>query len=269
MISIPQFALILEEGYRAGAPRNAKSAILREYLQCEVLSILTQIPGSQQLAFIGGTGLRLLYNLDRFSEDLDFDYFGRAPSAPLELFRQTTTTLLQRGYVVDFRSKPTKADRGGTLVFQHLPFELGLSPHKNETLAIKLDYTTPEVASPTESRVLNRFGFVAQVVTESLSILCARKAAALLARKRTQPRDIYDLVWFFSRRVIPDTATFQRFAPQGAGDPIVEIITKLEGISSDVMRQYQRDLQPFLLESGNANVITSLLPMAKQLRVAT
>jgi len=264
MITRPQFTSILEEGYRTGAPFGAKGAILREYLQCEVLTILTQIPGSQQLAFIGGTGLRLLYNLDRFSEDLDFDYFGRPPSAPLEMFQQTAKTLGQRGYAVDFRVKPSKTDRGGKLVFQHVLFEIGLSPHKNETLVIKLDYTTPVTEEPTESRVLNRFGFVVQVLTEPLPTLCSRKAAAFLNRKRTQPRDLYDLAWFFSRRVYPDTATFHRFAPQEAGDPIVEIIDKLKKIPTDVMRQYQRDLEPLLLNSANASTIQSLLPMAQQ-----
>ena len=48
-------------------------AILREYLQVKILSIISQHRIHHQLCFIGGTALRLMYHSQRFSEDLDFD----------------------------------------------------------------------------------------------------------------------------------------------------------------------------------------------------
>ena len=46
--------------------------MLREYLQALVLRSLHESEAFQCLAFVGGTALRFLYGLPRFSEDLDF-----------------------------------------------------------------------------------------------------------------------------------------------------------------------------------------------------
>ena len=47
--------------------------ILKEYLQLMILDYLSSTPTIQKMAFIGGTNLRLVKGIDRFSEDLDFD----------------------------------------------------------------------------------------------------------------------------------------------------------------------------------------------------
>lgn len=47
--------------------------ILKEYIQLMVLDHLATTPYISKLAFIGGTNLRLIKGIDRFSEDLDFD----------------------------------------------------------------------------------------------------------------------------------------------------------------------------------------------------
>lgn len=60
--------------------------MLKEYVQLLVLDILSTSPSVRKLAFIGGTSLRLLKGIDRFSEDLDFDCKGLSNEA----FMQTT-----------------------------------------------------------------------------------------------------------------------------------------------------------------------------------
>ena len=47
--------------------------ILKEYVELLSLEYLSRSPYIPHLAFIGGTNLRLVYGIDRFSEDLDFD----------------------------------------------------------------------------------------------------------------------------------------------------------------------------------------------------
>ena len=47
--------------------------ILKEYLQLMILDYLSSTPSIQEMAFIGGTNLRLVKGIDRFYEDLDFD----------------------------------------------------------------------------------------------------------------------------------------------------------------------------------------------------
>ena len=45
---------------------------LKEYIQLLILDYLSTTPFIRKITFIGGTSLRLVKGIDRFSEDLDF-----------------------------------------------------------------------------------------------------------------------------------------------------------------------------------------------------
>lgn len=47
--------------------------MLKEYHQLMILDYISTTPYARKIAFIGGTNLRLIQGIDRFSEDLDFD----------------------------------------------------------------------------------------------------------------------------------------------------------------------------------------------------
>ena len=47
--------------------------MLKEYIQLMILDFLSTTPYIRKLTFIGGTNLRLVKGIDRFSEYLDFD----------------------------------------------------------------------------------------------------------------------------------------------------------------------------------------------------
>lgn len=55
-----------------GATAEAQRGIVREYLQMRILQSLQEAGAMIPLAFHGGTALRLLYQMPRYSEDLDF-----------------------------------------------------------------------------------------------------------------------------------------------------------------------------------------------------
>ena len=57
---------------REVANPNDKMNLLREYLQAFALRSLHESEAFAGLSFVGGTALRFLHNLPRFSEDLDF-----------------------------------------------------------------------------------------------------------------------------------------------------------------------------------------------------
>ena len=61
--------------YQPQIANNAafRKHILKEYVELLSLEYLSRSPYVPHLAFIGGTNLRLVYGIDRFSEDLDFD----------------------------------------------------------------------------------------------------------------------------------------------------------------------------------------------------
>jgi hypothetical protein len=68
----------------AGIPEpTARINVLREYVQACILRSLHESEAFQVLSFVGGTCLRFVYNLPRFSEDLDFS-LEREPPNPRE-----------------------------------------------------------------------------------------------------------------------------------------------------------------------------------------
>ena len=50
-----------------------KKYIVKEYIQLMILNFLATSKFTKKITFIGGTNLRLVKGIDRFSEDLDFD----------------------------------------------------------------------------------------------------------------------------------------------------------------------------------------------------
>ncbi len=258
MITLPQFQTIQAEAERTGLPQNFGRAILREYLQCEIINILSGQSGSEKLALIGGTGLRLLYDLDRFSEDLDFDNCGLAPAELTALLAKLVAGLKKEKYLVSWKAKSAGAERGGRLVFPGLLFALGLSPHRDETMVVKIEYTSPRPVPATTTAVLNRFGFAVTVTTEPLPALCARKLLALRGRKRLQPRDLYDLSWLLARRIRPDEQTLKNFGVRSIADFRDEIVILLQKHKTK-FAEYERDLRPLVLHPEKVAAIR-LLP---------
>ncbi len=62
----------LRQLVRATPPASQKRNVVREYLQARLLQSLQQSGAMIPLAFHGGTALRFLYAIPRYSEDLDF-----------------------------------------------------------------------------------------------------------------------------------------------------------------------------------------------------
>lgn len=62
----------LKQILQDGVQPTLALCLVREYLQARVLQILQDKHAFQNWAFVGGTALRFLFSLPRFSEDLDF-----------------------------------------------------------------------------------------------------------------------------------------------------------------------------------------------------
>ena len=65
--------------------------MLKEYVELLALEWIARSPYATKLIFIGGTNLRLIHGIDRFSEDLDFDC--KRLSAALLSFRKSKPSL--------------------------------------------------------------------------------------------------------------------------------------------------------------------------------
>jgi len=242
---------ILEEGKRIGISETKGRALIREYLQCKIISYLYSNPKSKDLSFIGGTSLRILRDLDRFSEDLDFDNLKLSFRELEELFENVSLRFKKEKFKIDFNLKKTDDSGIGSFKFKKLLSELGITADKNEKLNIKVNYTTPKIKPETEVSILKRFGFLQPVITNTENYLLSQKIRAAIIRKDPQPRDFYDIVWFLSHRVKPSPKLFSDLEVETEK----ELFLKLKGVYKKKIKpnikNFKKRLRPFLLKEEN------------------
>lgn len=189
----------------ARAPRGAGGVnLVREALQAAALASLQRAGAIRALAFHGGTALRFLFALPRFSEDLVFAL--ERPEAPYDLAvlaRQLKADFEREGLRLDLRLNHTKTVNSLWLRFPGLLFELGLSPLADQVLAIKLEIDTrPPSGAGLETTIVRRQRLL-HLQHHDRGSLLAGKLHAVLARPYLKGRDIYDLVWYLSDRSWP------------------------------------------------------------------
>ncbi len=184
---------------------------LREILQEIALFGLWRSKFFEHAAFYGGTALRVLYGLDRFSEDLDFSLLNPTPGFDLSRYAGALQIELRSfGFDVQFSRKVKTTESRVQSAFlkaetlQHLieiraGEALLRSVPRGQTLKIKLEVdTNPPPGFETEARyLLNPVPFA--VRSYALPDLFAGKLHAILCRRwktRVKGRDWYDFVWF-------------------------------------------------------------------------
>lgn len=255
---------IHRQGERLGIPPDKKRALIREYIQTRIIRYLYEKRDARHLSFIGGTGLRILRGIDRFSEDLDFDNLGLSYSEIRNIFAEVAANLTAEGFKIEFTFKKIDGAGTGSFKFLSLLFDLDISRHKDEKLMIKLDYTTPKTKPNTEVVILNRFGLTQSVVTSPEPTLLAQKIRALFQRKEILARDIYDIVWLFSRSNAPD---FRILKDVGIRNE-KELYIKFEEIYESKIRPrlgvLKRKLAPFLIHPQNVRYLDFFGDLIKQ-----
>lgn len=87
----------LEAASRFDDPGRRLNA-LREYLQAFVMRSLHESEASRSISFVGGTALRFLENLPRFSEDLDFSQVSSGEYDPARWLRKLKRDLHLAGF---------------------------------------------------------------------------------------------------------------------------------------------------------------------------
>lgn len=193
------FNQVLEFARQYGLPAEKKRGIVREYLQSLFLSRLYRQAAAKKLVFIGGTSLRLLRNLPRFSEDLDFDNLGLTDKQATELAGTAAAAIRLENINLELRTNLKPGKTYFELRFSGLLYDLKITTNPKEKLMIKVDYSRFWGGQQPETMLLNRYGFLEPVPTLPINQIIVQKMAAYVSRKQTQPRDIYDVVWLFSQ----------------------------------------------------------------------
>jgi hypothetical protein len=183
---------------------NMAGCIVREYLQARILESLQAGGAFETWAFLGGTSLRFLYSMPRFSEDLDFSLAAAgADDRFSDLMSRAADTFRAESYSVTVKAHQQKNVKNAFFRFEGLPYELGLSPHASQTLSVKVDIDTNPPAGATLQTSLVRRHVLLNLLHHDKASLLAGKLHALLSRPYTKGRDIYDLVWYLSDRSWP------------------------------------------------------------------
>jgi len=177
-----------------------KLNLMREYLQAYILKILFEAGFFHDAAFVGGTALRFLYGLPRFSEDLDFSLVPPSQKfAFIKTIEKTKYELEKAGYVVEVRYSEENTVNYAFVKFQDLLFELGVSALKNQKLSIKLEIDTkPPSGAVIENIITNKFFPISFTAYDKASLLSG-KIHCLLTRKYTKGRDYFDLGWYLTK----------------------------------------------------------------------
>lgn len=184
---------------------------LREVLQEVALLGLWRAKFFQRAAFYGGTALRILHGLDRFSEDLDFSLMAPDPAFRIDRYAsqleeeiaafgfRVRAERVEKSAATSVESAFLKADTVRELLFIEAGREIVHEIPKGRVLKIKLEVDTdPPSGFATQTRfLLQPIPFAVRVYV--LPDLFAGKMHALLCRRwknRVKGRDWYDLVWY-------------------------------------------------------------------------
>lgn len=214
----PAVASMLKRYERRSADDHVNA--VREILQEIALCGLWRAKFFEHAGFYGGTALRVLYGLDRFSEDMDFsllapaDDFDLVPycgaveeelrawgfPATVEVKRKTARSAIESAFLkANTRQLLLNIDAG----------EVATAIHGRRELKIKVEVDTdPPPGFATETR------FLLQPIPFSVRAydppsLFAGKMHAVLCRgwgARVKGRDWYDLVWYVGRGTPLDLA---------------------------------------------------------------
>jgi predicted nucleotidyltransferase component of viral defense system len=188
--------------------------ILREILQQSALLGLSRLQFFEHAAFYGGTALRILYGLDRFSEDLDFSLLKPNPDFNFQPFLEGLEREMEAlGFHVDVTAKKDVPPilsaflKGNTLnllltIAESTKQPERISPEEKIRIKLEIDTNPPPGFIVEPKLVLNPTPFYVQ--TYAPGDLFAGKMHAVLCRgwkERVKGRDWYDLVWFVQRGI--------------------------------------------------------------------
>ena len=162
----------------------------------------------------GGSALRICHGLDRMSVDLDFEVTHSLSEAFLNELKEEIETHFKDTYGSGPEMLTIKitTDRGLLLRF-HIGDALGIN-HPSKQVHVRIDlnhFTAPKTVIERRPINHNQFSFV--IKTYNMSALMASKIAAIFLRGQRgvgkaiyeeKGRDIYDLLWYMNKKVIPD-----------------------------------------------------------------
>lgn len=244
---------ILKKQVQAFAGTEGRYNALREGLQYLILKILDDEGCFKKISFVGGTALRVLFDLKRFSEDLDFSL--QKPGDPRFQFEAFVSNILKQLAIyqlpADTKVKTKGAVRSVFFRFPGLLQEFGIIQRRGQKISIKLEIdTNPPNHAGLDTKIVQK-QFMFTIVHHDIPTLFGGKLLAFLFRNYTKGRDLHDLLWFCSRKTPLNRRYFESGLKQALGKSetwsIDELTERLANrIKAIDFRKAAADLLPFL-----------------------
>ena len=191
------------DSYKCQTAEDEENAI-REITQEVALFALGKSDFFKYATFQGGTCLRIIYNLDRFSEDLDFVL--QEPNREFDIvpfLDKTASVMASFAYDIEvtggYKSNTHVQKRflKDDSIKKILSFKHYSQLNKKIKIKVELDINPP-MGSVNET-VFCDFPIDFSVVAQNIPSLFAGKCHALLCREYVKGRDWYDFLWYIAK----------------------------------------------------------------------
>ena len=262
---------LIQEKLKTYAPqtRLEEENAIKEILQEIALYALWRSKFFEKALFQGGTSLRILHGLPRFSEDLDFMLVEPDPAFDWSPYlKGLLKCFAEYGLVSEavpkgnMEQRIRKAIIKDTSVANQLDLAFA-GRHPKEKFRIKLEVDVKPPAHSGEARTYLDFPLDHEVRHQDLPSNFALKIHALLCRGFVKGRDWYDFAWYGAKGVSPNLPHLQaaliQFGPwQGQKDLSVDASwlhkTLQDKIKTIDWENAKTDVRPFLRPSEAASL---------------
>jgi len=184
----------------------------REISQKIILYALAQTSFFKNVAFYGGTCLRIFHGLDRFSEDLDFQVISEDYKLDFDQYMSKCITVLESYGLKSIVYSKSNYDSGEVrrryIKISHYDIASEyfgkINMNKEKLLSIKIEVSTVFIpGAKYEMKLLNSPLF-SNIYCFNYESLFAGKLNALITRnwrERTKGRDYYDYMFYVSHNI--------------------------------------------------------------------
>ena len=239
------------EQYYGDKERLFKKNILREYLQYKILEIIFNSKYAQDMIFLGGTVLRIVYNNNRFSEDLDFDNFKITEEQFADLANEVKKGLELQGYEVEIKN----VFKGAYRSYIRMPkvlFDNNMSDMAEEKILIQIDTVPQAFDYKKDIKILNKFDVFTQIFITPIDILLSQKIYAALNRSRAKGRDFFDIVFLFPQTKPNYDYLDKKLGIKNGKELKETLLTKTADLDFDDLA---KDIEPYLINSEDSKKV--------------
>jgi len=262
---------IVSENKKKNLPSDVIENLLKEYLHYFVLDFIYNSSDFKDMVFYGGSALRMLFDLPRLSEDIDFEADENLSLAGL-------AKALENYFKKDLALyEKFSANRMRTInrIFLKFPVlhDIGLSPHKSEVLRLKVEARPLPKEFFKDAKITltskSKYGRSFIVKHYDLPTLFATKIPAIFGRGERgfkkgkieeginfKGRDFYDLIWYMEQGVVPDPIMLEK---KEIKKPLKEIFDEIESFvinNKSFAKGLASDLRPLFVSTGFVDVFS-------------